>query len=256
MLADAHCHLQFEAFQQDREAVIARARACGVSRLIVAGTRVDEIEALAALQKRHGVEVCLGLHPWFLDEHGEDALQRLERALQAQAVVALGECGVDALVENVERQWQLFDAQLKIAQRLNLPVVIHCVKYYDEVGKRLKALSLPARGLIHGFTGSEQQAQRLIELGYVLGIGGAVTFDRAQKLKRTVARLPADGFVLESDAPDMTPQGRVPARNEPAHVALIAREVARLRDTDVETLARETSTTLARLFPCRNRLSD
>lgn len=251
MLADAHCHLQFEAFQQDREAVIARARACGVSRLIVAGTRVDEVEALAALSKRYGVDICLGLHPWFLDEHSEDALQRLERALKTQSVVALGECGVDALVGNVDRQWRLFNAQLEIAKRMKLPVVIHCVKYYDEVGKRLKALSLPAGGLIHGFTGSEQQAQRLIELGYVLGIGGAVTFERAQKLKKTVSRLPPESFVLETDAPDGTPQGAGFSRNEPASVELIAREVAHLRATDVDTLGLETSATLERLFPPR-----
>ncbi|MFC0268438.1 TatD family hydrolase [Kushneria aurantia] len=248
MLADAHCHLQFSAFDADRPAVIRRARQQGVSRLVVAGTRLDEIGALTALSRPGEVDICFGLHPWFLDDHGDDDIEQLAQALASHEVVALGECGVDARIDSPERQWRLFDAQLKLAKRLALPVVIHCVKYEDEVGKRLGQLALPAGGLIHAFTGSLQQAERLIGLGFTLGIGGAVTHDRAHKLKRTVAALPEGSFVLETDAPDMTPQGAAGERNEPANVTLVAAEVARLRGISAETLAAQTGATLERLL--------
>ncbi|RKR06154.1 TatD DNase family protein [Kushneria sinocarnis] len=249
---DAHCHLDFDSFAADREAVFERARDEGIGRFIVPGTRRSRLEAVLALKRFAGVSTCLGLHPYFLDEHDDEAdLAVLEQALTSRSVVGLGECGVDARLDDLPRQWRLFDAQLKLARRLELPVVVHCVQLNDEVGKRLKQLALPARGLIHAFSGSLQQAQRFIELGYLLGIGGAVTHDRARKLKRVVAELPADSFVLETDAPDMAPQG-VSGRNEPACMSRVIAEVARLRGVSRETLAATTSANAECLFRLEN----
>ncbi|OHV11963.1 TatD family hydrolase [Kushneria phosphatilytica] len=245
---DAHCHLDFEDFESDREAVLERARAEDIQRFIVPGTRRSRFEAVMALNRFTGVATCLGLHPFFLDEHEDEGdLVALEHALMNQPVVGLGECGVDARLDDLPRQWRLFDAQLKLARHMQLPVVVHCVHLNDEVGKRLKQLALPARGLIHAFSGSQQQARRFIELGYLLGIGGAVTHDRAQKLKRIVAELPEETFVLETDAPDMAPQG-VKGRNEPACMKSVINEVSRLRGVDREALAATTSANAARLF--------
>ncbi|ANF58253.1 TatD family hydrolase [Halotalea alkalilenta] len=257
MLIDAHCHLAADAFDSDREAVIEAARTHGVRAFVCAATDRASWAPLLALAQRHAeVSVCLGLHPWF--EHrceGEDNdLDALERLLSTRpaGVVALGECGVDARSCD-DSQWALFDAQLSIAERLRLPVVVHCVRLNDQVAQRLSRHPRLPGGLIHAFAGSLQQAERFLDAGFLLGIGGAVTFDRAQKLKRVVAALPEDGFVLETDSPDMLPaplRGRE-QRNTPSNLPLVAAEVARLRGLEPARLGETTSANVRALFRSR-----
>uniref|UniRef100_UPI003562F724 TatD family hydrolase n=1 Tax=Halomonas sp. TaxID=1486246 RepID=UPI003562F724 len=202
MLIDAHCHLDFPDFDTDREVVIERARAEGVHHFVVPGTTRQRWSNVLALGERDDVSVCLGLHPYFMDAHGEDDLDALAQALDAHPeVVAVGECGIDGrFSETLDAQWRLFDAQLRLAKALGLPVVIHCVRANDKVAKRLRQLDPPAGGLIHAFAGSPEQARAFLELGFTLGLGGAVTHQRAKRLHRTVASLPEDGYVLETDS--------------------------------------------------------
>ncbi|WP_106478235.1 TatD family hydrolase [Phytohalomonas tamaricis] len=247
MLIDAHCHLDFDVFEPDREAMFERAKKNGVEHFIVPATTRKRWPDVLTLGKRADVSVCLGLHPYFLDEHGDDDVDALEDTLKHnEHVIAIGECGVDARVED-DRQWALFDAQLKLAKRLDLPVVIHCVHLNDQVAKRLRQLDLPRRGVVHAYAGSWQQAERFLDLGYVLGVGGPVTHDRAQKLKGVIEKLPDDGFVFESDAPDMVPQG-LEGRNEPGNMIQVIEEVARLRNTDYATLIANTQRNIERVF--------
>ncbi|WP_168013002.1 TatD family hydrolase [Halomonas salinarum] len=263
MLIDAHCHLDFPDFDVDRDAMFERANAVGVEHFVVPGTTRARWSSVLALGQRADVSVCLGLHPYFLDEHcfsehGRDAqgvsddddLVALEEALDAHPeVVALGECGIDARFEDtLDAQWALFKAQLRIAKVRHLPVVIHCVRANDQVAKCLKEIGLPAGGLIHAFAGSLQQAQRFLELGFVLGLGGAMTHQRAKRLRRCVADLPTHGFVLETDSPDMPPAGFKGLRNEPARLAMIADEVATLQKTSRATLEELTTANAARVF--------
>lgn len=257
MLIDAHCHLDFPDFDADREAVVERARAVGVAHFVVPGTTRARWPNVLALGERDDVSVCLGLHPYFMDEHREGDLAALEAALDehpdvvAPRVVGIGECGIDArFAETLDDQWALFDVQLRLAKSRELPVVIHCVRANDQVAKRLRQLALPAGGLIHAFAGSPEQASKFLDLGFVVGLGGAVTFDRAKRLQRAVESLPDDGYVLETDSPDMPLAGHRGERNEPARVAEVCRVVARLRGQDTDRVATDSTDTARRLFNC------
>ena len=250
MLIDAHCHLDFPDFDSDREAVIARAKTAGVGGFVVPGTTRARWPDVLALGARDEVAVCLGLHPYFIDQHVESDLQALDDALAANPqIVALGECGIDArFSESWDAQWRLFDAQVSLAKRHGLPLVIHCVRANDRLAKRLRQLAPPHGGLIHGFAGSPEQALAFIELGFVVGLGGALTHPRAKRLQRAVVALPYDGYVLETDSPDMPLAGYQGQRNEPARVAEVCRQVAALRGQSEAQVAADSTTTAQRLF--------
>ncbi|WP_444984469.1 TatD family hydrolase [Halomonas mongoliensis] len=255
MLIDAHCHLDFPDFDADREAVFERARAVGVGHFVVPGTTRQRWPDVLALGKCDDVSVCLGLHPYFMNSHVDSDLDALDQTLAAHCggasprVVAVGECGIDArFADTLEAQWELFDAQLRLAKTHALPLVIHCVRANDRVAKRLRQLAPPAGGLIHAFAGSPEQARRFIDLGFVVGLGGAVTHARAKRLRRAVAALPDDGFVLETDSPDMPLAGRQGERNEPARVVEVCRVVAELRGQSEEAVAAASTATARRLF--------
>ncbi|WP_018916095.1 TatD family hydrolase [Vreelandella zhanjiangensis] len=251
MLVDAHCHMDFSVFDQDRDAVFAAAHASGVEHFVVPGTTRQCWSQVLALGKRNDVSVCLGLHPYFMDQHRrKDDIPALERMLSANPwVSAIGECGIDARFKDTwDKQWDLFDDQLHLAKQHKLPVVVHCVQANDKVSKRLRQLALPQAGLIHAFSGSIEQARKFLDLGFVLGLGGAVTYERAQRLQRMVAALPDDGFVLETDSPDMPLSGHQGARNEPKRIAQVCRIVADLRGQTEQQIAACSTANAARLF--------
>lgn len=256
MLIDAHCHLDAVAFETDRDAVIDAAKAVGVSRFIVPATVRKRWPHVLALGERDDVRICLGLHPYFIEQHHLDDLtaletlvnQRLDDAPQTRPV-AIGECGIDGrFTDSLDAQWHYFDAQLSIAKRCRLPVVVHCVKANDKVSQRLRQQALPRAGLVHAFAGSYAQAAKFLDAGYILGLGGAVTYERAQKLRRVVAALPDDGFVLETDSPDMPLCGYQGQRNEPSRVAQVAKVVAELRGQCLSTVATSSRDNAARVF--------
>ncbi|MCC5881221.1 MAG: TatD family hydrolase [Halomonas sp.] len=250
MLIDAHCHLDFEAFDDDREAMFQRARSAGVSHFMVPGTTRERWSAVLELNRRADVHISLGLHPYFMHEHGDGDLEALAKLLDEHPEVrALGECGIDArFEETLDQQWSLFNAQLRLAKSRQLPVVIHCVHANDKVSKRLRQLDMPAGGLIHAFAGSPDQAWKFLDLGFVVGLGGAVTYERAQRLWRAVKSLPDDGFVLETDSPDMPLCGYQGQRNEPARITQVCEQVATLRGETPETIAAQSTATACRIF--------
>lgn len=250
MLIDAHCHLDFADFDEDREAVFTRARAAGVKHFVVPGTTRARWAAVIELSRRADVSLNLGLHPYFIREHGDEDIQALETMLDEHPeTVALGECGIDArFEETLDAQWPLFDAQLRIARQRNLPVVVHCVQANDKVAKRLRQLKLPKGGLIHAFAGSPEQAGKFLDLGFLVGLGGATTFERAKRLQRAVVSLPDDGYVLETDSPDMPLAGFQGQRNEPARVARVCEHVARLRNELADQIAANSTANALRLF--------
>ncbi|WP_280561904.1 TatD family hydrolase [Chromohalobacter sp. 48-RD10] len=248
-LIDAHCHLDFDVFDEDRDAVLARAANAGVGHYIVPGTTRERWPQVADLGRRQEISVCYGLHPYFLSVHASGDIDALETQLDAHPeTVALGECGIDARLDDLDRQWQLFDAQLRVAKRRHLPAVIHCVQANDQVVKRLRQLALPAGGLIHAFSGSPEQARGFLELGFVLGLGGGATYTRAKRLRRTIRSLPDDGYVLETDSPDMPLSGAQGHRNEPSRVHAICATLAELREQSYATVATQSTATVRRLF--------
>lgn len=249
VLVDTHCHLDCECFDADRGAVLERARAAGVVAQLVPAVRAAEWPRIAALcAAQPDLWPAYGLHPVYVAEHADADLEALERWLGEHRAVAVGEIGLDYYVEGLDygRQRALFEAQLDIARAAGLPVVIHARKCHDDVLKALRPRHL--RGVIHAFNGSEQQARAFIDLGFVLGFGGAMTYARALKLRRLARTLPLESIVLETDAPDIAPEGHRNERNEPAHLRLVAEAMAALRVMPVATLARATTDTAYRLF--------
>lgn len=254
MLTDAHCHLDFPVFDSDREALLQRARDKGVQRFIVPGTTRTTWQRTLDLAASHSyIYPCLGLHPYFMDEHREEDLELLDQLLAENTqVVAVGEIGIDfwnsPSPKEKDRQWYFFDAQLQLAKKHQLPVVLHIRKAMDEVTKRLRQLQLPRGGLAHAFSGSQQQAEKLVELGFKLGLGGALTYPRAQKLRRVATSFPISAFLLETDSPDMPLNGHQGQRNEPANIPQVLKVLAELRQETEEQLALSLETNLKQVF--------
>lgn len=253
-LTDAHCHLDFPDFDPDREAMLQRARAAGVRRFIVPGTTAATWQGTLKQAASHSdIYPCLGLHPYFIDEHREEQLADLKQLLAShQEVVAVGEIGIDfwnsPSQQEQDRQWFFFDAQLKLAKEYNLPVVLHIRKAMDQVTQRLRQVALPQGGLAHAFSGSQQQAEKLVELGFKLGLGGALTYPRAQKLRRVAANLPLTSFVLETDSPDMPLKGYQGQRNEPSRLPEVLQFLAAIRQKPEQEVAIQLETNLQQLF--------
>jgi len=253
---DTHCHLDAAEFAGDVDAVRAQARAAGVGHCVIPAVERANWDVVRALAQRHGDSYALGIHPLYTPRAGPDDLGQLAQALAQHhadpRLVAVGEIGLDYFVPGLDaqRQERLYRAQLQLARRFGLPVILHVRKSADRLLKGLRAL--PVRGgIAHAFNGSVQQARVFIDMGFKLGFGGAVTFERARQLRRLAAELPLDAIVLETDAPDIPPHwlyvshaeraaGRPQGRNSPAELPRIAAEVARLRGIAPEALARAT----------------
>ena len=259
MLYDAHCHLDFPVFDADREEVLQRAKLAGVKSIILAATTAATWPRLLNLVESSSLPspqlyACLGLHPLFIDQHQpEDLIQLKEQLLTSPKVIALGEIGIDLhspeLKAQEVRQWQFFDAQLEIAKESDLPVVIHVRQAMDQVIQRLRRLQLSRGGLLHAFSGSQQQAEQLVDLGYKIGVGGGLTYPRANKLRSLVKNLPLTAFLLETDSPDMPIKGFQGLRNEPANVIRVAATLAQIREMKTEVLMPQLYVNLLETFP-------
>lgn len=235
---DTHCHLDCECFDADRMSVLADARAAGVAQQIIPAVRRGDWARITELAHAEpGLHPAFGLHPVYVGEHADGDLAALEQWLADHPAVAIGEIGLDHYVEGLDRarQLALFGAQLDIAVAARLPVVIHARKAYDEVLREVRRRAVT--GVIHAFAGSAQQARQFIDLGFRLGFGGALTFERARKLRHLAATLPLEALVVETDAPDIAPSWVAPGRNAPAELPRIGAGLAALRGLDVATVA-------------------
>ncbi|MCH8501455.1 MAG: TatD family hydrolase [Aliidiomarina sp.] len=228
-LTDSHCHLDFSDFDDDRDIVMQRAMARGVQRFLVPGVKSATWPRLAQLRQQYASwQIAFGLHPYFIEQHGESDLEQLPHWLQ-QGAIAVGEIGLDAHVGDMAKQKRLFDAQLMIAAEFRLPVILHHRKTLDTMLPLVRKATI-CGGIVHAFSGSYQQAMAWIELGFRLGVGGVITYPRAQKTRQTIARLPAQSLVLETDSPDMPLCGFQGQRNEPERVRLVYDALRTLRN--------------------------
>jgi TatD DNase family protein len=255
-LVDTHCHLDWPAFDAEREAVVARARAAGVVRLITIGTDLASSRRAVALAEAFPeVYAAVGVHPNDSADFDAAALAEL-RALAAQPkVVAIGEIGLDYHWRKVApaRQAEALRAQLELAGELELPVVIHNREATDDVLAVLAgwAAGLPAgasRGVLHSFSADWPAAERALVLGFALGITGPITFKKADLLRAVAAATPAERLLVETDAPFLTPHPHRGERNEPAYVRHVAAGLAVARAEPLEAVARQTSANAARVF--------
>lgn len=270
---DTHCHLDAAEFAGDRSAMRARAAANGVAHCVLPAVRVANFAAVRELAHRFGDSYALGIHPLCVPQAADADLAALDAELALYRadprLVAVGEIGLDYFVPELtvsplrERQECFYREQLKLARRHGLPVILHVRRSADRLLKHLRELA-PSGGLWHGvghaFNGSEVQAAQFIALGFKLGFGGAVSFERALQLRRLAATLPLDAIVLETDAPDIPPHwlyktaqqretGQPQGRNEPAELPRIAQVVADLRGMPLADLAQATTRNAVSALP-------
>jgi TatD DNase family protein len=273
---DTHCHLDAPEFAADVSAVRAEAARQGVVHCVLPAVQVANFEAVRALAHAGGDSYALGIHPLYVGQAADDDLHRLDAALTRYRddprLVAVGEIGLDYFVPALcqsplrERQEFFYQAQLRLARRHGLPVILHVRRSADRLLKGLRTIGSGRgwTGLAHAFNGSQQQAQAFVDLGFKLGFGGALTFDRALQLRRLATDLSLDAIVLETDAPDMPPHwlyatadaraaGQPQGRNSPQQLPQIGAELAALRGIAPELLAQATLrnavTALPRLGP-------
>ncbi|MFV7531381.1 TatD family hydrolase [Enterobacter mori] len=239
---DTHCHFDFPPFTGDEVPSIDRAARAGVDAIIVPAIEAAYFERVLDLARRHdALYAALGLHPIVIEYHLDEHLDRLDAVLQTaeKKLVAIGEIGLDLYRENPQfaRQQTILDAQLRLAKRHDLPVILHSRRTHDKLAMHLKRIDLPRRGVVHGFSGSLQQAQRFIELGYHIGVGGTITYPRASKTRDVMARLPLSSLLLETDAPDMPLNGFQGQPNRPEQAARVFTTLCELRPEPAAVIA-------------------
>ncbi|BBB25062.1 TatD family hydrolase [Amphritea japonica] len=244
-LIDTHCHLDFPELSVEIEAVLERARKAGVDKFVVPGVSVDNWSAVLNLCSGHaGLYPALGLHPCFLKgDHADDIALLAATLKDNDQIVAVGEIGLDLFIPdaNLQQQLAVLNPQLALAKEYQKPVLLHVRKAHDPLLKQLRQLKLERAGLVHAFSGSEQQAREYLKLGFKLGVGGSVTYERASKLRRLVAELPLESFVLETDSPDMPLQGYQGQVNYPERVVKVAMAVAKIRQQPLADVIEVTS---------------
>jgi TatD DNase family protein len=258
MLIDTHCHLDATEFDLDRAAMLERARVAGVNAVVIPAVAASNFLTvqLLAHQAPSGLQAsyALGIHPLYTGSAVSADLEHLEALAQTSLsdplFIGIGEIGLDLFVPGLDLNQQIyfFEAQLGIAKRLGLPVILHVRRALDLILKRLRSAQLSG-GIAHAFNGSAQQAEQFIELGFALGFGGAMTFTRALQIRRLVLSLPASAHVLETDAPDISPEWVAKQRNESAHLPQIAQVFADLRGVSLSQAIEQTGLNAVRVLP-------
>lgn len=242
-LIDSHCHLDFEQFDVDRDDVLAHCEILGIKTIIIPGVTADNWNRLLDLCEQSPLLLpALGLHPMFMSQHRPEHLKQLSNLIKKYNVVAIGEIGLDFYLadEDKDAQINLFTEQLKIAQDVQLPVLLHVRKAHDQTISLLKKHPVVG-GIVHAFSGSRQQAEQYQKLGFLFGVGGAITHPQATRLRRLISELPLSHLVLETDSPDMPLSGMQGQRNTPENIPLILDALAQIRPESREVIVSVTT---------------
>jgi TatD DNase family protein len=251
MWTDTHCHLDAAEFDSDRDVVVRAAVAAEVCQIVVPAVERANFGAVASVCREYvGCHAAYGIHPMYVDRAREEDLDALRETITREQPVAIGEIGLDRFVEPRDDAMQefYFKAQLEIARQAGLPVLLHVRRAIDQVLKHLRQ-SRVVGGIAHAFNGSRQQADEFIKLGFKLGFGGTMTFPRANRIRDLAANLPLDSIVLETDAPDISPEWLAGRRNAPDQLPRIAAVLAELRGMSVADLAAATATNARGVLP-------
>lgn len=267
---DTHAHLDAPELAHDVDAVREQARAQGVVHCVLPAVERSNWDSVRLLAHRHGDSYALGIHPLYTGRAQDEDLELLAHTLQQHRadprLVAVGEIGLDYFVPGLdaERQQRFYRAQLALARRFDMPVILHVRRSADQLLKALRQVQVRG-GIAHAFNGSLQQAQAFVALGFKLGFGGAVTYDRALQLRRLATELPLGSLVMETDSPDIPPhwlyttvaeraEGQPQGRNTPAELPRIAQVVADLRGMAVADLAQVTTANACAALPGLQKL--
>lgn len=257
-MIDTHCHLNFDAFDGDREAVVVRAHAAGVDRIIVPAVDLPTSAAVIALaQAQRGVYAAVGIHPNSTANWSAEHLAAIEDYSRAPKVVAIGEIGLDYHWNYSPPATQkiAFQAQLELAKRLQLPVIIHNRESSEDVMAMLEswARDLPPAlqnrpGVMHSFSGSMAIAERALAAGFYLGFTGPITYKNAEETRKIAAEVPIERLLVETDAPYLTPIPHRGKRNEPAYIPLVVERLAAVKGVTTDEMAHITTENAERLF--------
>lgn len=249
-LFDSHSHLDAAEFDADRGAVVARAQASGVGQQLLPAVEFSSWPHLKTVCHQYtGLYPAYGLHPMFLASHAPEHIPALRKWIELEKPKAVGECGLDFFVEalDAEQQRFYFIEQLKLAREYDLPVVLHARRAVDEVIASIRKIG-GLRGVIHSYSGSKEQARQLFHLGFSLGIGGPITYERAQRLRGLVKDMPIEFLLLETDSPDQPNADYRGQRNEPARILDVVKVVAELRGQSELEIAHATTLNAENLF--------
>lgn len=249
---DSHCHLTDKQFAEDVEGVVERAREAGIGRIVVVGDRLESSrEAVDLAGRFEGLYATAGVHPHHAGEWSESAARDLRELCSGGRVVALGEIGLDFYYDFAPRETQVeaFLAQAEIGRELGLPLVMHCREAYGEFLDLVRRRDLASvGGVVHCFSGSPGEARELAEMGFFIGVGGALTFKKNEEGREAVRGVPAESLVLETDAPYLAPIPKRGKRNEPAWMVHTAKRLAQELEMEEEALARVLRDNTSRLF--------
>jgi TatD DNase family protein len=255
-LIDTHVHINFENFEPDLEAVAARWRAAGVVRLVHSCVEPSEFKRIQSIADRFPeVAFAVGLHPLDVaDLWTAESAEEIQALAQSDSrVVAIGETGLDFFkAENREPQIAALNAQLEIASKLDLPVIIHCRDAASEMAeclRQFKTQGQPVRGVMHCWGGSPEETEWFLDLGMYISFSGTVTFKKAEQIHASAQMVPMDRLLIETDCPFLSPvPKRGEKRNEPSYVQYVAQQIAQLKDLPLETIAAQTTLNACRLF--------
>lgn len=257
-LVDTHCHLMLPDFEEDREQVLARARQAGVRRIVVPAIDLETSrQAVALAESTPGIYAAVGVHPHQASAWDDGAREALADLAASPRVVAIGEAGLDYYrrLSPPEDQRRALREQLCLARDLGLPIILHNREATDDLMEILEtwAQDLPAAlqgraGVLHAFSADSRVASRAADRGFYLGVAGPVTYPKAEMLRETVAAMPGDKLLLETDSPYLTPHPYRGRRNEPAHLHLVAEKVAEVRKAPLDGLVEATWRNAAHLF--------
>lgn len=254
-LVDTHVHINFDSYDVDRDDVAAAWREAGVAHLVHSCVDPSEFEKIQAITQRYPeVSMAIGLHPLDMDKWTDNTASEIARLAKSESkVVAIGEMGLDFFkADDRVLQTQAFIEQLKVAQSLDLPVIIHCRDAAAEMAEVLETFFKAhgsVRGVMHCWTGTPEETQRFLDLGFFISFSGIVTFKSAKQVKASAQMVPSDRILVETDCPFLSPvPKRKEKRNQPAFVRHVAEHVAELRDVSLITLAEQTTQNAQRLF--------
>jgi len=251
MLIDTHAHLDSAKFEHDRGEVISRSLAAGVNVIVTVGSDLDSSRKAVALAQQYPcIYAAVGIHPHEASRVEHDDLAELAHLCEHEAVVAIGEIGLDFYrkLSPPDTQRELFIAQLELAQQANKPVVIHDRQAHTEVMSILRDKAVNLQGVLHCFSGDREMAVQATKMGFYISFGGPITFQNARMLQKLVRELPLDCMLIETDCPYLAPHPHRGQRNEPAYVRLVADKIATLKEVPFERVAEVTTANARQLF--------
>ena len=256
---DSHCHLDFDEFTSNLNRLIDECNNKNIHQIIIPAITPDNWQKVVDLPTIYSESPCklfscLGIHPWFLKPLTQQHLTQLSQFIKQykQHIVAIGETGIDGVIakeeNNLAQQIHFFDHHLALAKEYHLPIIVHHRRSHTEVLERIKAAKLNHGGIIHAFSGSYQQACQYIDLGFKLGIGGTITYSRAEKTIKAIKRVPLNSLVLETDAPSMPLSGFQGTANSPIRLLDVFFHLVEIRSETAEEISSTIEQTIKQLF--------